>query len=81
MDWNIFVHIADCIYSCTTEMGKLSAHYELGANMDQVKILQGEGNKEYGDQNTDGSSSVRGVYTKMRSVAAVARMMLITASD
>lgn len=89
---NVFIHIAPVtgIVSMVchrSEMGQgvrsslpVLLADELGANMSQVKIIQGEGNTAYGDQNTDGSSSVRGVYTKLRSVAATARMMLITAA-
>ena len=41
---------------------------ELGAQMARVKIVQADGDKAYGDQNTDGSNSIRGIYEDMRSV-------------
>ena len=50
---------------------------ELGADMQRVKIVQADGDKKYGDQNTDGSSSFRNTYTQMRLMAAIARQMLI----
>jgi isoquinoline 1-oxidoreductase subunit beta len=53
---------------------------ELGADMAQVKILQGDGDPAYGDQNTDGSTSVRRIYEAMRRVGATARVMLVAAA-
>ena len=46
---------------------------ELGAEMARVTIVQADGDKAYGDQNTDGSNSVRGIYEDMRRVGATAR--------
>ena len=53
---------------------------ELGADMARVTIVQADGDKAYGDQNTDGSTSIRGIYEDMRRVGATARMMLIAAA-
>lgn len=53
---------------------------ELGADMARVKIVQADGDKAYGDQNTDGSRSVRGGYERMRRVGATARVMLVEAA-
>lgn len=50
---------------------------ELGADMARVKVVQAEGDKKYGDQNTDGSTSIRTTFTELRMVAATARTMLI----
>lgn len=49
---------------------------EMGANWEQVKVIQGLANSEYGSQNTDGSRSVRDFYTIMRQIGASARFML-----
>jgi isoquinoline 1-oxidoreductase beta subunit len=49
---------------------------ELGADMARVKVLQATGDQAFGDQNTDGSSSVRGHYEALRRVGATARVML-----
>lgn len=49
---------------------------ELGAQMGRVKILQADGDAAYGDQNTDGSNSIRSIYYDMRRVGATARLML-----
>ncbi len=53
---------------------------ELGADMARVRILQGDGDKAYGDQNTDGSSSVRTIFTQLREVGATARTLLVAAA-
>lgn len=53
---------------------------ELGADVAKIEIVQGDGDAKYGDQNTDGSRSVRGGYDKLRQVAATARMILIAAA-
>ncbi|MEM7549784.1 MAG: molybdopterin cofactor-binding domain-containing protein [Bacteroidota bacterium] len=50
---------------------------ELGADWERVQIIQAEGNEEkYGNQNTDGSFSVRMFYMPMRKAGASARLML-----
>lgn len=49
---------------------------ELEADWSQVRIEQGIGDKKYGDQNTDGSCSIRDFYTAFREAGATARMML-----
>jgi isoquinoline 1-oxidoreductase beta subunit len=53
---------------------------ELGADMARVAIVQADGDKKYGDQNTDGSHSIRGSYDTLRKIGAAARMMLIAAA-
>ncbi|RYZ91928.1 MAG: xanthine dehydrogenase family protein molybdopterin-binding subunit, partial [Proteobacteria bacterium] len=85
---NVFLHLSAAglltIVCHRSEMGQgirsslpVLIADELGADMKQVKIIQGDGNKAYGDQNTDGSNSVRSIYDDMRKVAATASMMLI----
>lgn len=53
---------------------------EMGADMARVKIVQADGDAVYGDQNTDGSHSVRGHYKELRQVGATARAMLVLAA-
>lgn len=53
---------------------------ELEADLNKVIIEQGLGDKKYGDQNTDGSTSVRLFYQTLRNAGASAKMMLITAA-
>jgi len=45
-----------------------------------VKIEQALGDSRYGDQNTDGSHSIRSFYDAMREAGATARFMLIQAA-
>lgn len=49
---------------------------ELEADWQYVNVIQGLGDKRYGDQNTDGSSSIRKFYDKLREMGASARTML-----
>ena len=49
---------------------------ELEADWKRVRIEQGIGDKKYGDQNTDGSCSIRDFYVTFREAGAAARLML-----
>lgn len=54
---------------------------EMGADWKSVRIIQADGDEEkYGNQNTDGSFSVRMFYEPMRKAGATARTMLISAA-
>jgi isoquinoline 1-oxidoreductase subunit beta len=53
---------------------------ELDADWNKVKIHQADGDKRYGDQDTDGSHSVRSFFDVMRGCGATARYMLIQAA-
>jgi isoquinoline 1-oxidoreductase subunit beta len=53
---------------------------ELEADWKRVKIQQAIGDKKYGDQNTDGSNSVRSFYEPMRRAGATGRLMLESAA-
>jgi isoquinoline 1-oxidoreductase subunit beta len=53
---------------------------ELDADWKRVRIEQAIGDKRYGDQNTDGSHSIRSYYDAMRLAGATARSMLIQAA-
>lgn len=88
---NVFVHVAPdgtvTIVCHRSEMGQgirsslpVLIADELGAQMARVKIRQADGDKVYGDQNTDGSNSIRGIYEDMRRMGATARAMLVTAA-
>jgi len=88
---NVFIHVApsgEVTLVChRSEMGQgirsslpfLFAD-ELGADMARVRVVQGDGDKAYGDQNTDGSSSIRNRYEELRRIAATARSMLVAAA-
>jgi isoquinoline 1-oxidoreductase beta subunit len=86
---NAFVHIAPdglvSIACARSEMGQgvrsslpaLVAD-ELGADPARVAIVQADGDEAYGNQDTDGSSSVRGeAYETLRRLGATARVMLV----
>jgi len=53
---------------------------ELDADWARVKIEQGVGDARYGDQNTDGSKSIRDFFDAFRQAGASARVMLIQAA-
>ncbi len=53
---------------------------ELEADWESVKIVQAEGHERYGDQNTDGSRSVRYNFHRLRVAGAAMRQMLVEAA-
>jgi isoquinoline 1-oxidoreductase beta subunit len=88
-DPHLFVSIAKdgtvTIVAARAEMGTGAARTtlpmiiadELEANFDRVRIVQGEGDeKKYGNQDTDGSRSVRHWLQPLRQCGASARRML-----
>src|SRR5207253_6607676 len=52
---------------------------ELDADWSRVKLVQATGDEKYGDQDTDGSHSVRSFFDTLRESGATARLMLIRA--
>ncbi|MDO6761199.1 molybdopterin-dependent oxidoreductase [Tamlana sp. 2_MG-2023] len=54
---------------------------EMEADWSRVTVKQATGNAIYGDQNTDGSKSVRNLYQSMREMGATAKAMLISAAS
>ena len=88
---NLFVHVLPDgtvnIVCQRSEMGqgvRSTLHVliadELGASLARVAVQQADGDKAYGDQNTDGSHSIRGSFDELRKVGAAARTMLIAAA-
>lgn len=53
---------------------------ELDADWKRVKVEQAIGDARYGNQNTDGSQSIREFYETMRETGGTARLMLIQAA-
>jgi isoquinoline 1-oxidoreductase subunit beta len=53
---------------------------ELDADWARVRIVQAPGDKKYGDQDTDGSHSVRSFFETLREAGATARLMLVRAA-
>ncbi|MEE4289413.1 MAG: molybdopterin cofactor-binding domain-containing protein [Erythrobacter sp.] len=62
-----------------TSMAQIVAD-ELEADWDKVAIVQAEGHERYGDQNTDGSRSVRYNFHRLRVAGAAMRHMLADAA-
>jgi len=53
---------------------------ELDADWNKVKLNQATGDKKYGNQNTDGSFSIRMFYPQFRKAAALVKKMLLQAA-
>src|SRR5205807_10001750 len=53
---------------------------ELDADWARVKVVQATGDEKFGDQDTDGSHSVRGSFDTLRETGASARLMLVRAA-
>ena len=53
---------------------------EMDADWKRVSIKQATGDAQYGDQNTDGSRSIRYLYDTMRQMGATTKAMLISAA-
>ena len=53
---------------------------EMDADWSYVKVIQAEGNPKYGNQNTDGSRSVRTLFMPLREIGASVREILIEAA-
>jgi isoquinoline 1-oxidoreductase beta subunit len=87
-DPNVFIRIDEdgtvTVVNHRAEMGQgirtslvMVAADELGADWDHVRVEQAPGDEEtYGNQNTDGSRSMRHWFAPMRRAAASARTML-----
>jgi len=53
---------------------------EMEADYDRVHVLQADGDVKYGNQNTDGSTSMRNLFDEWRKAGATAREMLVAAA-
>ena len=53
---------------------------ELDADWDRIELVQAPGGEQYGDQNTDGSTSIRQQFDLLRNAGASAREMLLLAA-
>lgn len=53
---------------------------ELGADPTHIRLVQADGDPRFGDQNTDGSTSIRKGWDDIRRLGATARAMLVTAA-
>ena len=75
----IVAHRSEMGTGCKTGLPMIVAD-ELEADWARVEVIQAPGGKQYGNQDTDGSWSVRGFYDTMRTVGASARTMLENAA-
>ena len=80
-DGTVFIvtHRSEMGTGIRTSLPQVAAD-ELDADWSRVTIEQGIGDTRYGDQNTDGSRSIRDFYEAFRHAGAAARAMLLTAA-
>ena len=72
----IVVHRSEMGTGIRTTLAMIVAD-ELDADWRSVKVVQAPGDKKYGDQNTDGSRSIRQFFQPLRVAGGTARQMLI----
>lgn len=71
----VLCHRAEMGQHARTGLARVIAD-ELDADWDKVVVLQSEGDAKYGDQNTDGSTTIRADFMRLRRIGASARAML-----
>ena len=71
----IMCHRAEMGQHARTGMARVIAD-ELEADWSKIEVMQTEGEAKYGDQNTDGSTTIRRDFTRLRRIGASARSML-----
>jgi len=72
---HVFIHRVEMGQGSRTGLPMIIAE-ELDADWDRMNFIQGNGDPKYGDQNTDGSTSIRKFYDIFRTAGATARAML-----
>ncbi len=75
----IYCHRSEMGQGIRTSLPQIIAD-EMEANWDQIKVIQAVGDEKYGDQNTDGSTSIRNHFDMLRNAGATARDMMIAAA-
>lgn len=75
----IYCHRSEMGQGIRTSLPQVIAD-ELEADWDRIELLQAPGDAKYGDQNTDGSTSIRKHFDLLRTAGASAREMLIAAA-
>ena len=71
----VLCHRAEMGQHARTGLARVVAD-ELEADWDKVVVVQTEGSDKYGDQNTDGSTTIRADFDRLRRIGASARSML-----
>lgn len=75
----IYCHRSEMGQGIRTSLPQIIAD-ELEADWDKVEIIQAVGHEKYGDQNTDGSTSIRKHFDLLRNAGATAREMMIASA-
>lgn len=75
----IYCHRSEMGQGIRTSLPQVIAD-ELEADWDKIELIQALGDEKYGDQNTDGSTSIRNQFDLLRNAGATAREMLIAAA-
>ena len=75
----VVVHRSEMGQGVRTALPRIVAD-ELDADWQRVTIQQADGDPKYGNQNTDGSASIRTFFLLMRQTGATARLMLLQAA-
>lgn len=70
-----FIHRVEMGQGSRTGLVQVLAD-DLEADWDRIHVMAAYGDKKFGDQNTDGSSSIRRFYDAFRTAGATARHML-----
>jgi isoquinoline 1-oxidoreductase beta subunit len=76
---DIYCHRSEMGQGIRTSLVQVIAD-ELEADWDKVNLIQAVGHEKYGDQNTDGSTSIRQQFDLLRNAGATARDMMIAAA-
>ncbi len=71
----VYVHRVEMGQGTRTGLAQIIAD-ELDADWNRLQVMPAYGDKKFGSQNTDGSSSIRGFYDAFRTAGATARTML-----
>ena len=76
---DIYCHRSEMGQGIRTSLPQIIAD-EMEANWDMIDVVQAIGHEKYGDQNTDGSTSIRRHFDLLRNAGATARDMMIAAA-
>ncbi|MGI9271046.1 MAG: molybdopterin cofactor-binding domain-containing protein [Woeseiaceae bacterium] len=75
----IYCHRSEMGQGIRTSLPQVIAD-ELEADWDKIEVIQAIGHEKYGDQNTDGSTSIRKHFDMLRNAGATAREMMVAAA-
>jgi isoquinoline 1-oxidoreductase subunit beta len=80
-DGSVFIvaHRSEMGQGVRTALPRIVAE-ELDADWERVTVLQADGDVKYGNQDTDGSASIRTFFEVMRQTGGTARLMLLQAA-